>query len=563
MTCSVVYCSQGHAMTMWTEPLAEDMHCGLCSARQLTSGYHCPLCLENFCDQSTSLEGRGDIRSTWEREMRDIVGFMKANKRLSGVAHFYHWRHANYIVSLGLLTEYVRELRTAKKTAENQIIQKPIIDKIKAMRAEIAKDVAYCASALRETAKPEHFIFKSKKKAQAEADRLQTILHRGYLAASQEQRALAGIACPLGHAMFPLPATLQPYAKIPPPDTPSTPTAPLSWSKGVSMKKRSVSMSPALMELALGLGEEDEEAIEAEALSRELQEIEDSFKAPVLRTPPRSSKQSAQSSSSTSLSSKIPVGFPTGRSAKNVPTGAGAGAGTGAHTQSEAFTLVTLEGDGDFGDLNMGTIDVGEVGEAGEGGNVDMGEVGEVGDVYSEEEELRHIKDKHPPRLCRVCALSLGGGCSCALCEYDLCGDCSVVYCRLGHALKIWTMAEAATLSCDMCKKSHIVSGYRCLVCEIDVCDMCTAQDARNAFMLWPKRELRTIMALLGEMRGDSEIAEEYLSEQEAAPPLNSMSLLCKKLHEAGAIKMHVDEEVRLRRLRLDAQVYGLKGIEL
>lgn len=218
-TCAVIYCTQGHAMTMWTVPEASGACCVLCDAKQLTSGYHCNICQEDICDWSTSRDGRGDIRVVWEKEMNEIIAFMKANKRLSGVAQFYNWRHSNYIVSIGLLCEYVRELRTAKRTAEAQIAQKPIIDKIKAFRAEIARDVAYSAMALRETAKPEHYIFSTKKKALAEATRLQEILQYGYQLQSTERRAQAGIACPLGHAMSPLDSDTarQPYPPLPTP----------------------------------------------------------------------------------------------------------------------------------------------------------------------------------------------------------------------------------------------------------------------------------------------------------------------------------------------------------
>lgn len=188
-----------------------------------------------------------------------------------------------------------------------------------------------------------------------------------------------------------------------------------------------------------------------------------------------------------------------------------------------------------------------------------------MSDVFSEDEERRLINQRLP-RLCRVCATDeLRSGHFCPLCEYDLCCDCSVVYCRMGHSLKIWTFPEATTLGCDMCKKAPIQSGYRCITCDIDVCDMCTTQDSRNAFMLWPKRELKRVMGLLRDLQDDSEIARRYLDEQAAQPPqrLNSMSIVCKKLKEAEAIKTHVDEEIKLRRLRMRAKQYGLRAEDM
>jgi len=185
--------------------------------------------------------------------------------------------------------------------------------------------------------------------------------------------------------------------------------------------------------------------------------------------------------------------------------------------------------------------------------------------VFSEEEETR-LKNQRMPRMCRVCGSDdLHAGHFCPLCEYDLCCDCSVVYCRMGHPLKIWTFPEATTLACDMCKKAPIQSGYRCIECDIDVCDLCTTQDSRNAFMLWPRRELGLVMAVLRDAQEDSEIARGYLKEQAEQPPqrLHSMSLVCKKLKEAQAIKVHVDEEIRLRQLRMRAKQYGLRAEDM
>jgi hypothetical protein len=59
-------------------------------------------------------------------------------------------------------------------------------------------------------------------------------------------------------------------------------------------------------------------------------------------------------------------------------------------------------------------------------------------------------------QCCQVCGTSnesrLIGGHTCTHCEYNLCKDCSVVYCRKGHAMKIWTLPEAISQSCNLCK---------------------------------------------------------------------------------------------------------------
>jgi hypothetical protein len=584
-TCSVIYCTQGHAMHMWTVPEASQACCVLCDATNLQSGYHCNICQEDVCDWSTSREGRGDIRVVWEKEMNELIAFMKANKRLSGVAQFYNWRHSNYIVSLGLLCEYVRELRTAKRTAEAQIKQKPIIDKMKEYRAELAKDVAYSATAVRETAKPEHYIFPTKKKALAEATRLQNILQHGYMLAAPERRLQAGIACPLGHAMSPLDSDTahQPYPPLPTPArilaaraasqrqaASSSAAVPGSLREAVQQQKSSAAeldspgATPARyasskerqdMEAALGIAEgsdapaNSDEAFAQQILQKEVhiifEEKQDGGAEGVVQSSRKSARKrsgsgdwDAQSNEDESVLTENSDERKAGVKASSIPEKA-----------LSAEPKVA-------GDRSVHT-------EATESLAADLSVA--LSDVFSEDEESR-LRNQHLNRMCRVCATDhLPGGHFCPLCEYDLCADCSVVYCRLGHPLKIWTFPEATTLCCDMCKKAPISSGYRCVTCDVDVCDLCTTQDSRNAFMLWPRRELKRILALLEDLRSDSEIARRYLEEQAALPPpkLHSMSVLCKKLKEVEAIKLHVDEEIKLRRLRLRAKQYGVRGNDM
>eukprot|EP01036_Dinobryon_divergens_P024938 gene24938-33433_t len=123
------------------------------------------------------------------------------------------------------------------------------------------------------------------------------------------------------------------------------------------------------------------------------------------------------------------------------------------------------------------------------------------------------------PLFCQTCGnhkpSEFRGGFRCHMCEYDLCKHCSAVYCRYGHQMKIWTLAEAICSSCDLCKKEGITSGYRCLECNVDVCDSCTAKDGRNAFMQYPQRDIDRILTSLDAMRDQSEIADNYLKKQE------------------------------------------------
>jgi hypothetical protein len=182
-------------------------------------------------------------------------------------------------------------------------------------------------------------------------------------------------------------------------------------------------------------------------------------------------------------------------------------------------------------------------------------------------------------RKCRVCATGdltdNNGDCkyhSCAYCEYDLCMDCSTVYCRESHPLRIWTMPDAVSLSCDMCKKMGITSGYRCLECNTDICDLCTTKDCRNAFMFWPRREINKLLVEFNEMRADSDVVNDYFTRQvqqlsttagRKAANLESMSKLCKKLSELNELKYKVAAELRDKKARAEARRYGVHNNDL
>lgn len=108
--------------------------------------------------------------------------------------------------------------------------------------------------------------------------------------------------------------------------------------------------------------------------------------------------------------------------------------------------------------------------------------------------------------------------------------------------------------------------GYRCKVCDIDVCDLCTTKDSRNAFMLWPRRELNKTLNHLKQLKDDSLIAKTYLLEDNIelqSKYINSMSILCKKLKEAQDIVVHSEEEIELRKQKLKAKTYGFKAIDM
>lgn len=449
IACAVIYCSKGHACVMWVTPDAYDQQCKICKKNNITSGYHCHYCSENICDYCTLKEGRSSIRNYWEKEMNSLLDFMRENKKLSDQALYYHWRHKNYIVSIGLLVDYVEELRLAKSRTENQIKQKIIIDQIKQVRESISVHPELSATAARELCRRKDYIFPNKKKAQRELDRLLAVKESMILAKAPLIRSKCGIACPLAHGMIPIDSLFQ--------------------------------LSPNPDELKSKLIDEGASSLQ-----------------PYLYT-------DDNDSSTTDIKSDI--------------------------------VHINVHNALHYSDEYM----------------------------LREEEKLAYDQYNHQQsylHMCKICGIDVmkEGGNSCPICEYDLCNNCSLVYCRLGHKTKIWTLPEAHNLNCDMCKTDSIKSGYRCIECNVDICDLCTAKDARNAFLLWPRKEVKKILDHLHSIRDFSDVAKEYLLEHDQQSEhhyLNSMSLLCRKLKELEKIKELSGIELQDKKFKHSSIMYG------
>lgn len=484
-TCAVVFDHEGHPMVLWTEPDALDERCFLCHATGLTRGYHCAICTVNLCDLCTTKSGRARIRTDWEAEMNRLIAFMQENKRLSDVAMYYQWRFANHIVSIGRLVEYVHELRTAKHHAELQIAQKPIIDKIKTLRRELAGYMPLCAVAVREVERQETFVFPNKAAANAELRRLAEILRSMYLLQAAEARLAAGIACPLGHAM-----DVIAYNEGLEDDEAEEEETTKAKEKDMAEEAKNVVDSGSAHNSSSRASASASVFNKDQALLTPLKESRQALINLVQDTmlPPSSSSPPQQPSSSTSTA--LVLSPPDQVSPPKAPT-------------------------------------------------VTSG---------------RYIHARHN-RSCRVCASTSLWTCApqpvghrCRVCEYDLCGDCSTIFCRAGHPLKIWTMPEAVTLHCDMCKLQPLTSGYRCTTCNIDICDGCTSRDARNAFLLWPRREFHAVVAQITSLAQESPRAQAYLDalhQETDKSYLETMSKLCRKLAEVTALKTELENELK------------------
>ncbi len=507
--CSVIFCAEGHPMTMWTEPASIET-CFLCQKTPIVSGYRCNRCNVDLCDLCTAKEGRQRIRTNWETEMNELLQFMQLNKRDSDIALFYEWRHANQIASIGLLVDYVKELRTAKKKAEKQIQQKTIIDKIKIIRNEIIKYPDLCITATKEATRSDIYVFANRQKAMEELKRLSDLLKTMILAQSPDERAKYGVACPLSHGMIPIELTFS-YDDFDQEEGLPTDAVEIlddieeSDKKGVEVSNSLIS-SDSKVSAKESIAKDEKSA---RSLRVDLKDIASTSSSPSSDKRKMLVKHDEHST---------PLITPWKTSSKKLDNFIERQlSGSSSRPASPTFEVIEKPG--------------------------------------SPTSSLpRHTKKKE--RACRICAsTTLNGGHTCTICEYDLCSDCSIVYCRSGHPLKIWTMPEAQSLYCDLCKSAPIISGYRCVTCNIDICDMCTTRESRNAFMLWPRREFHRIMDYLQSMKEQSKIAQLYLEENDSftspsSQPavvkeyLNSMSKLCKKLQEVMEVKRQVEREI-------------------
>jgi hypothetical protein len=528
-TCAVIFDHEGHEMTLWTEPTSFGESCFLCKRDNIIMGYRCVPCNVNLCDFCTTKEMRNRIRTDWEGEMNSLLEFMKENKRLSDIAMYYQWRFSNHITSIGRLVDYVHELRTAKERAIKQIEQKPIIDKIKTLRSELAKYSSLCKAAERELARMESYVFPTKKIANAELRRLAELLKAMVMAQTTERRNAAGIACPLGHAMDIIPMNEGLGDVI---DEEVERTVPEGVTGGVA-NSLAISVATPTKESS----EPSKFHVPAQQYAKPPMDPTDARTA-VIIAPLKDAKSELISLVNDTMNNVLvaPV----------VDTNPDAVIGTGsisvtALTPLEKFPRDPnrLEGTPLHPTTPMKTRT-----------SLFFTDRSSQKTGSSPTPGGRYIHVRHG-RACRVCAsldLWSGSGHRCGICEYDLCGDCSTVYCRQGHPLRIWTMPEAITLQCDMCKAQPLTAGYRCVLCNIDICDGCTARDARNAFLLWPRREFHKLLQHMEHVAKESQRARDYLQTLQDDPDksyLDTMSKLCRKLAEMQELKSQVDEDVK------------------
>jgi hypothetical protein len=526
--CAKIYCANGHQMIMWTEPYGHE-RCFLCSSSPLTMGYRCRTCHVDMCDMCTSLEGRNRIRTDWEQEMHDLIQFMKDVKRVSDVAMYYQWRHANEIVSVGFLIEYVKELREAKIRAERQIQQKPIIDKIKLLRQEIIKNADLCGTAAREANRVENFVFSNKKKANEELIRLADLLRVGIFAQAADRRSAAQIACPLAHAM----------EQIIPKKMDTEDPDVFDEAEAMAM------MYGTSQNISMDTGRADTANPHDRSFGSDHPESE--VDHTMTKNDKRNSSSAQDSNRDTLLISQenavVPFDGPDPSE---------------LHQGNKVHPLPTVQPSSELDLVRTASIKASKERVLSLVNHTMNTVIAEFPGHFQPFDN----------RTCRICGTKdLYEGMTCTYCEYDLCRDCCVIYCRMGHTCKIWTLPNAETMNCELCKKSGITSGYRCLTCNVDICDHCTTKDARNAYLLWPRREFHRIISHLEKISNESMIARNYLKHMKENEVDNSylqvMSKLCKKLQEIQHVQYQADEEVKNRITTVKVRKYAMAARDM
>ena len=521
-TCKIVYCSEGHEMIMWTIPEAQGQRCYVCAKQEITQGYHCRKCVVNLCDMCTRKERRLNIRSRWDEELEDLMQYMHDQRYKSDIAKYFHWRSRSQIISLGILCDTVRELRVAKYKAEKQVKFKPLIDRMKLLRADLGVNADLSATANYEVHRNsghDGFFFKNKHEAKDELHRLLAVVREDVEARDEKWRQPAGIACPLGHAMCELrDISLMPELK----------------TKVVKINADSTSLDGKMgVEDAFASAFEQFNESSTMASGTSVGDLdgssgEDGENSVVLASEERKRSESdnKKSKKKSKKKKKDKIALPGMRQVgvkvqREIPLNSG-------HYQAW-YEEIESRGE-QCGGEGAGTVRV----------------------VYTDTNSYK----------CSCCDDQLPfGGHVCPMCEINLCKSCSIVYCQEGHAMKIWTMLEAHQINCVLCNRQRLIMGYHCSTCNFDVCDRCTSKHAREGMIRWPKKEVRKLMTYIESIKLESEVAlsvyeeaVEYMQIEDRA----SVGQVCGILNRLRVAAKEAEAELSEKKALQDAHNYAL-----
>ncbi len=513
-TCKVVYCSEGHEMVMWTIPEAQGQRCYVCRKQEITQGYHCRKCRVNLCDMCTRKERRLNIRSRWDEELEDLMQYMHDQRYKSDIAKYFHWRTRTQVVSLGILCDTVRELRVAKYKAEKQVKFKPLIDRMKLLRADLGVNADISATAKYEAHRNsghEGFFFKNKHEAKRELERLLSVVSEDKESRDEKWRQPVGIACPLGHGMCRLlDISLMPIRE-----------------KEVAKVNDSSTSSDRRMDVG-------------DAFASAFQEFNES---------------SSMMTADTSLDDGDDSSSGGGDGGATLASGeekSGGGLGAKKKSRRRKKDKVALPG--------MRQVGVKVQREVPLGSGCRQAWYEEVEDTSNG--PVRVVYTDTGGYYCSCCEDSLAfGGFTCPMCEVHLCQSCSNIYCQEGHEMRIWTMLDAHEISCVLCNRQRLIMGYHCKHCNYDVCDRCTRKEAREGMIRWPRREVRKLLAYIESIKLESEVALsvyeealEYIRIEEKA----SVGQVCSMLNRLRQAAKDAEAELAEKKALQDAHNYAL-----
>lgn len=200
MKCSVIYCSLGHVMVLWTNP--ESMHaCYICKEKSISGGYKCTICHDfDICDMCTYIPGRMYVRKEIFSKLEATLIFISEQKLESATAVRIsnHYSVANVTANFDISTESIikisNEIDQLKEIVIEEVMHTRIIKEVKRLRAVLLTGIKYSATAYRESLIPETY-------SQAEVDRLTIAYDADTFAKSVVARGRSIVACLLGHAM--------------------------------------------------------------------------------------------------------------------------------------------------------------------------------------------------------------------------------------------------------------------------------------------------------------------------------------------------------------------------
>jgi hypothetical protein len=191
---------EGHPMHLWTH--AEAVHsCTVCGKDPIQSGYRCHVCNTNTCDACTDRAGRIFVQKKIRDDIQAFVEYFVDHAVESEVARDTLESHDRdaienpYPTILDLMSKRVLYARL-KQVAAAQVILYKIIKEIERLRAQISEHAWLSAPARRERERTGNFV-------QAEIDRLNAWIDIREIARSPPERAKAFVCCPLGHCASP------------------------------------------------------------------------------------------------------------------------------------------------------------------------------------------------------------------------------------------------------------------------------------------------------------------------------------------------------------------------